>query len=396
MALPTFDETFDKNIYVITQSLAYGNMFNTENLTFAYDVPLYNQLVNKLGLNGLEVLIQTIYNSNADHVLYIQFEIPQDGEDEYTAYLSSLSYNSFSSSQFNEIQEIILDNLDVPVKLFQIKLDDLKDVVAPLNQSLFLNPAPSYSNTLINDQFLLDGGLSVNIYQINLQESPDMANAGVINLYDPNDDLPTPPTAPFATPILNTSAYRTSQTTLVIEASTSTPYPFVLLTAVSATDADFTENVKTREFRVLALVPSNSGAVYFQMFGLEPETDYYVKCKISLRDGTQESAYSTAVIYSTSSPPAPPEFALFALEAPQPILPSNLRTIWSATSSESSGVVVARPNNAVQSGSLLVASPLEQLKIKKPVVPVKVIKEPFVDKSLLNFIKIIKSKKVLK
>lgn len=355
MALPTFDETFDKNIYVITQSVAYGNIFNTDNLTFAYDVPIYNQIVNKLGINGLETIIQTIYNSNADHVLYIQFEIPEDGENEYTAYLNSLAYNSFSSSQFNEIQEIILDNLDVPVKLFQIKLDPLRDIVTPLNQSLFLNPAPTYSNTIINDQALLENGFNLNIYQINLQESPDMANAGVINLYDPNEGLPDEPTVPFATPILNTSAYRTSQTSLVIEASTSTPYPLVLLTAVSATDAGFTENVKTSEFRVLALVPSNSSAVYFQIDGLEPETEYYVKCKISLRDGTQESAYSTDEIYTTASPPAPPE-----LEAPElPVLFS----------------------------SFFVSSPNEQLKIEKPIVPVKIIKVPFVDKSLLNFIK---------
>jgi len=73
-----------------------------------------------------------------------------------------------------------------------------------------------------------------------------------------------------------------------------------------------------------------------------------------------------------------------------PVLPISLRTPWSATSSESSGVIVARPGNATippESTTLFVPSQTELLKINKPVVPVKIIKAPFVDKALSSFIK---------
>ena len=85
---------------------------------------------------------------------------------------------------------------------------------------------------------------------------------------------------------------------------------------------------------------------------------------------------------------------------PDPILPINLRTPWNATSSESSGVIVARPGNATSVPpqpepfvSLLVASQKEQLKIPKAPVPVKIIKKQFVDISLLSFLR---KRKVLK
>ena len=72
----TFDNTLVRNTYVITQSVPYGSMFDTNNLTLAYDNTLANILLNKFGLNGSGFSnFETVLNSSATRVLFIQYEL---------------------------------------------------------------------------------------------------------------------------------------------------------------------------------------------------------------------------------------------------------------------------------------------------------------------------------
>lgn len=298
--MATIDSTFNRNIYVICQSIPTDQMFFQESITFAYDIPLLNQAVNKLGVIGVDLVYESIWNTSADFVLYIQYEVPQEGTNDITDAINKLSYSSISSLQLSQVLPLLLDELDSPVRLFQLKIETLRDIVTPLNQSSFVSTAVSYSNTLINDQFLIENQLQLNSYTVP-NDSLVSIPSSVQLIYNPNAPL-IPPATILAPPVLSATAYRANPTSLIVVADVVTTYPYILMVAQVATDALFTNIVNTYNFSLITIDPLQD-SVLLNLTGLEPETTYYVRCKVALSDGTLLSVNSPALAYDTTALP---------------------------------------------------------------------------------------------